>query len=71
VQAQQTSLRCPHCHYDLRGHAGRSTCPECGQALTAPSPDVECPKCGEAVPAGFEICWNCGAGLPGANQREA
>ncbi len=64
VQAQQTRIRCPNCQYDLRGHTGRSTCPECGHDLTAPSPDVECPKCGEAVPAGFELCWNCGEDMP-------
>jgi rubrerythrin len=65
VRAQQTFIRCPHCDYDLRGHAGDAVCPECGRMLTAPAPDVECPDCGEAVPAGFDVCWNCGAAMPG------
>ena len=71
VQAQQTRLRCSHCQYDLRGHTGRSTCPECGHDLTAQSPDVECPECGEAVPAGFELCWNCGEDMPDPRHRDA
>jgi DNA-directed RNA polymerase subunit RPC12/RpoP len=70
VQAQQTSIHCPHCGYDLRGHTGRSICPECGRDLTAPAPDVECPKCGEAVPAGFDVCWNCGAEVRSAQPPE-
>jgi len=71
VRAQQTFIRCPHCDYDLRGHAGEATCPECGRMLSAPAPDVECPACGEAVPAGFDICWNCGGTMPPPERRDA
>ena len=24
-----------------------------------------CPACGEDSPGNFELCWNCGAALPG------
>ena len=61
AQAQQTTIRCPACDYDLRGHSGETACPECGKSLTAKSGDHQCPKCGETVPQDFEICWNCGA----------
>ena len=71
VQAQQTSINCPECGYDLRGHPGKSTCPECGRDLAAPVPDVECPGCGEAVPVGFEVCWNCGAAVGGPQPPES
>jgi hypothetical protein len=64
---------CPRCGYDLRGHSGKTRCPECGQAVWPdphPAPpgsdaDVTCPACGEQVPADFEVCWNCGADMPG------
>lgn len=33
-----------------------------GQQSDDSSPQEEwtCPKCSEIVPAGFEVCWNCG-----------
>jgi predicted amidophosphoribosyltransferase len=70
VQSEQTSLQCPHCGCDLRGHTGKTTCPACGRDLTAPAPNVECPGCGEGVPASFEICWNCGAAVRGPQPPE-
>ncbi len=71
VQAQRTNIRCPSCHYELRGHAGATTCPECGESMTASAPDVTCSHCGECVPADFEICWNCGGDLGAPEQRDA
>jgi len=71
VQAEQTFLQCPHCCYDLRGHTGKSICPEWGRDLTASVPNVECPGCGEAVPASFEVCWKCGAAVPGPQPPES
>jgi len=29
-----------------------------------------CPACGEEVPAGFEICWNCGGAHPSATEAD-
>jgi len=28
-------------------------------------PAKRCPACGEENPPAFELCWSCGAGLPG------
>ena len=71
VQAQSSGHRSPGCDYDLRGHGGEATCPECGRSVTAAAPDVPCPRCHEEVPAGFQICWNCGADLQASQEREA
>ena len=30
----------------------------------------KCPQCGESVPAGFEVCWNCGTGQDGSPDPE-
>ena len=39
---------------------------------TAPSKGEawKCPRCGESVPAGFEVCWNCGTGQDGVPDPE-
>lgn len=31
----------------------------------ASGPARRCPACGEENPPAFELCWACGAGLPG------
>jgi len=55
-------------------------CPECGcrdalyylaEATRPSAPWTQEPwacACGETVPAGFEICWSCGASHPGFDE---
>jgi hypothetical protein len=55
--------KCPQCGYDLQGHADHGRCPECGREIYARPAMLTCRHCGEGVPAGFEICWNCGCAM--------
>ena len=55
--------KCPGCGYDLQGHADHGRCPECGRAIYTAPAMLTCRHCGEGVPAGFEICWNCGRAM--------
>jgi predicted amidophosphoribosyltransferase len=55
--------KCPGCGYDLRGHADRGRCPECGREIYTGPAMLTCRECGERVPAGFEVCWNCGQAM--------
>lgn len=65
VQSRVVRARCHSCGYDLQGHGGTTKCPECGSPQNAPAPDRQCAACHEPVPVSFEICWNCGAEMPG------
>ena len=55
--------KCPQCGYDLQGHADHDRCPECGREIYAAPAVLTCRHCGEGVPAGFEVCWNCGRAI--------